>query len=299
MNQACIYTVANKASQCEYSNLIHSIRSSGCTLDIVLIPFGGKPIDNYNILSQVKVIPLESFPPEGIDLLMSMGKVLRCPSGFLRRFLAFYGPYEKFIYTDNDIVALTNWQIFIDQLHSYDLVHADKEYTTRSRYNFKTPCCIESSFGIQAHNAAITAGHFAARKSSDFIASLYLALTWISENSAHCFLHDQTLIQLALLISSINCLNLCKPPHNWLSSWSGDYHNTLHLIQQIQQGKPISHIHFSGGPIGAFEQPIDELLLAHLSPHQRLVKQTICGTKSLCGWNKSHRFYKRLKRRLF
>jgi hypothetical protein len=298
MKDACIYTVANKSSQEEFANLVYSIRTSGCNLDIVLIPFGGKPIDDARLLSQVEVFPVESFPREGLDFIAKLGSVLECSPGFLRRFLAFFGPYQKFIYTDNDIVALSNWKYFIEQLDSFDLVHADMEYSTLGKYNFKDPNVLESNFGVHAHQAAITAGHFAARKSDLFIVSLLKGLSWMSTHADSCCLHDQTLMHVASLCGRWKCLNLCKPPHHWLSSWAGDYMNTLDLIQKIQLGRSISHLHYSGGPIGSFEQPVDELLLSCLSSRQRLRKQMVCSIKSLSGLNLVHHAVAKVKRRL-
>ncbi len=298
MNEACIYTVANKASQEEFANLVFSIRGSGCSLDIILIPFGGEPIVDPGLLAQVKVLPVSSFPPEGIEFLAELGSVLRCNPGFLRRFLAFFGPYQKFIYTDNDIVALSNWEYFIQKLDFFDLVHADEEYTTCGRFNFRDPRALELDFGNHALESAITAGHFAARKSDLFVDSFPAALSWIKEHADSCFLHDQTLMHVASLLGGWRCLNLCKPPHSWLSSWSGDYLGSLDIIQKVQHGNRISHLHFSGGPIGAHEQPIDELLLSCLTARQRLLKYLVCSTKSLLGWNSIHRIISKVKRRI-
>jgi hypothetical protein len=298
MKEACIYTVANKSSQEEFANLIYSVRASGCGLDIVLIPFGGKPIDDESLLSQVKLFSVESFPRQGIDFIAELGSLLECPHGYLRRFLSFFGPYQRFIYTDNDIVALANWEYFIEQLDSFDLVHADMEYTTLGKYNFKDSSVLECHFGNHAHEAAITAGHFAARKSDLFIESFFQGLAWMADHSDTCNLHDQTLMQVASLCGNWKCLNLCKPPHNWLSSWAGDYKNSLDIIHSIQRSGHISHLHYSGGPIGAFEQPIDELLLSCLPPRQRLLKQLFCGIQSLSGLNLFYNLFRRFKRML-
>jgi hypothetical protein len=60
-------------------------------------------------------------------------------------------------------------------------------------------------------------------------------------------------------------LNLCKPPHNWASSWAGDYKDVLELVRTIQvERRPISHMHYSG-KIGNGTRPIDELLWSNLA----------------------------------
>ena len=64
-----------------------------------------------------------------------------------------------------------------------------------------------------------------------------------------------------------------------MSSWAGDYPNTLSLIQRIQANKTaISHIHYSGGtPTGA--KAIDDLLFADLNENERLSKLSFINFK--------------------
>jgi hypothetical protein len=298
MSSAAIYLVANKKSQDDFSNLIYSIRSSGCELDIILIPFGGEPIEDQNILNKVKVMHVDTFPPESLDLINRLQGVLQCPQGFLRRFLAFYGPYEKFIYSDNDIVALSDWSLMINHLSDYDFVHADNEYKTQSRYNFKDVSIPEALFDPSFHLQALTAGHFAAIRSQKFIDSFYSAIDWMAVNHKACKLHDQTLFQVASLLGRWKSLNLCKEPNNYLSSWAGAYPNTLNLIQKIQNGNSITHLHYAGAPTGLFFNPIDELLLSSRTPRDRQFKITSSWIKRQSGYNYLRRILKKLKRRL-
>ncbi len=296
MDNSCIYLVANRRSERDLANLVYSIRASGCSLDINLIPFGGQPVAANEVLKEVNIMRPEAFPLEAHRFLEKLQQELRCPSGFLRRFLAFFGPYERFIYSDNDIVALSNWQCFIDPLDHYDLVHADMEYTTASRYNFSDPSILESAFGPTCHDYAMTAGHFSAKRSAHLINALSTALTWMIAHPKGCYMHDQSLMQIASLVGPLNCLNLCKPPASWLSSWAGDHKNTLSLIHQINEGSFISHIHYSGGPTGRFVNPIDELLLSSCSPKERLLLNTLSGSKSLLGFNSIYDFFTNTRR---
>ena len=132
-----IYLVANRKSEEMCENLIHSIRASGCTLPIRLIHFGGKDIRAPYILSQAEFLYYDDFPAEAKQIIADLRSVLtECPLGFLYRYLAWFGDWDEFIYSDNDIVALTNWENLFDYLDDNDLVHADEEYTTKGCFNF-------------------------------------------------------------------------------------------------------------------------------------------------------------------
>lgn len=299
MTAGAIYLVANRRSETECANLVHSIRASGCKLDIVLIPFDMDGVSSPSLLREVVVMHPQDFPAEGREFVESLRSVLAyCPEGFLRRFLAFFGPYERFIYSDNDIVALCDWSELLGYLDEHDLVHADEEYTTAGRFNFRSPGVCEAAFGKGSLERALTAGHFAAKRSAIFPDAMRKALEWMCDNADACYLQDQTLMHIAALIGDWNCLNLCKPPHNWLSSWAGDYANTLVLLQKIQAGRRISHLHYSGFATAELSRPVDELLLSSLEPRQRLLAVTLAGARELTGIGAFQRTKAKVKRRL-
>jgi hypothetical protein len=102
------------------------------------------------------------------------------------------------------------------------------------------------------------------------------------------------------LLGEWKLLNYCKPPYNWLSSWSGDYKNSLNLIHAIQGGYvqntvshkawlltlsdedkkiysrqfvssyiQISHLHYSGrGRIGS--EAIDDFMFSNQTDEKRM-----------------------------
>lgn len=299
MSAAAIYLVANRRSERDCANLVHSIRASGCKLDIVVIPFDDDGLRNPKLLQEVRVMMPQEFPVEAKKFVEEVSSVLSyCPQGFLRRFLAFFGPHERFIYSDNDVVALCDWTELVDRLENFDLVHADEEYTTGGRFNFTDPKVCEDVFGRQSLDQAITAGHFAARRSPLFPESMLSALEWMKQNKGACRLHDQTMMHVAALIGQWKCLNLCKPPHNWLSSWAGDYSNTLEMIHKMQQGRRISHLHYSGGPTGSLVRAVDELQLSAFGPRERLTELGLAAARELSGLNLSRRYLKAIKRRI-
>jgi hypothetical protein len=292
-----IYLVANKQSQEMCQNLIYSIRESGCTLPIRLIHFGGKEIDSSYILAQVELLRYSDFPDKAKELIANLRTVLTdCPMGFLYRYLAWFSDWEEFIYADNDIVALCNWECLFDFLSQYDLVHADEEYITNGLYNYKKPEAVKSIFGDSALESAITAGHIVVKRNAKMIDDINRSIQWFKDNPEIPLKHDQSLLHIATLLGEWNMLNLCKPPNNWLSSYAGDYKNVLQLIQKLQStSTKISHIHYSGGtPKG--DLPIQELLFSADNNEKRLLKLGLTWLRFASKYESVSDKYRRAKR---
>jgi hypothetical protein len=291
-----IYLVANQNSQEMCENLIFSIRNTGCALPIRIIHFGGKAITAEYILKEATLVHFEDFDLEAKAFIRNMRSVLTdCPLGYLYRYLAWFSDWDEFVYSDNDVVALCNWEILFDHLDGYDLLHADEEYTTNGVFNYNKPELVKKIFGDQALASAITAGHIVIRKNAKMIQDFNEALDWFKANPDIPQKHDQSLLHVASLLGNWKIMNLCKW-RNWLSSWAGDYRNSLALIQKIQaKNAKISHIHYSGGtPNG--ELAIQDLLLSKQDDDGRmkLIVKNIVGHYS--GYNRFKHLHKRGKR---
>ena len=292
-----IYLVANKNSQEMCENLIYSIRESGCTLPIRLIHFGGAQITSSYIISEVEPLRYESFSDEAKQFITCLRTVLTdCPLGFLYRYLAWFSDWDEFIYSDNDVVALCNWDNLFGYLSNHDLVHADEEYKTNGVFNYKDPEEVKRLFGEFALESAVTAGHIVVKRNGRMIPDILDAIKWFKENSSIPHKHDQSLLHIASLLGNWKTLNLCKPPYNWLSSWVGDYRNSLQLIQSIQnKNSTISHIHYSGGnPRGNLA--IQELLLSSISADTRLSKIALTWLRFNSKYESLNNYYSKVKR---
>jgi hypothetical protein len=150
-------------------------------------------------------------------------------------------------------------------------------------------------FGETALESAMTAGHIVVRRSDKMIEDITTAVDWFKKNPGIPYLHDQSLMHIASLIGNWQVLNLCKS-FNWLSSWAGDYKNTLEIIQKIQNSNSkISHIHYSGSnPRGSLA--IQDLLFATNDDKKRLAKLSLVGLRSFSGYEYVRYQYLRLKR---
>ncbi len=134
-----IYLVANHISSEHCHNLIYTIRQCGCRLPIRIIPYGGKPLALKERFEDVELVRTEDFPVEGREFAAELERRLPCSPGLLRRFLCWFGEFDDFLYSDNDIVALMNWEEMFSYLGEYELVHADHEYRAGGIYNLRQP----------------------------------------------------------------------------------------------------------------------------------------------------------------
>jgi hypothetical protein len=265
-----IYLVANQRSAGESRNLIYSIRKCGCQLPIRVIPYGGESLLADPSWEDVKVLSMDDFPGEGwafVDELKH--RIPGCPHGFLRRFLCWFGEFDEFLYSDNDIVALMNWEELFQHLDEYELVHADTEFTTNGCYNMRNPARFEELMGEGTLELAVTAGHFLCRPRPQHRTDLLAGLAWMEAHPEVPVWHDQALLHVTIALAKWSTLNLCKPPYNWACPFAGRYENLLDVIYKIQdERQPISHLHYAGG-IGTGLRPIDDLLFASLPAKER------------------------------
>lgn len=294
-----IYLVANRRSQANANNLIASIRRCGCRLPIHVIPFDESPAILDRKWEDVVQLSLADFPAEAISFFNDLKSRHRgCNPGLLRRFLAWFGAFDEFLYSDNDVVALMNWEQLFPWLENYDLVHADREFTTGGKFNLRDPRKFQELMGPGSLEAAMTSGHFLSRRSQRHPADLLAGLAWMESHRDLLIWQDQVLLHVTLLIAHWRVLNLCKPPHSWASSWAGDYSDMLELVRTIQvDHRPISHIHYSGG-LGSGTRPIDELLWSSLPVKQRNRKLLRALSKQTLGLETLARQSSRGKRKI-
>jgi hypothetical protein len=290
-----IYLVANRISSDLCHNLIYTIRQCGCSLPIRVLPYGGEPLTLSGNFDDVAQVRPEDFPVEGREFVAELGRRLPCNPGLLQRFLCWFGEFDEFLYSDNDIVALMNWEEMFGFLDDNELVHADHEYRTGVVFNLCQPERFEELLGPGALAMAITAGHFLCRRSPRQVEDLLAGMSWMEAHPEVVKWHDQALMHVTMVLGKWRALNLCKPPHDWASPWAGDYKNSFDVLRTLQaKHQPVSHLHYSGGtPSGA--APIQELLYANLPAGERNQRLLRALMSEASGMNEARRLLKRVR----
>ncbi len=294
-----IYLVANRRSEDGCNNLIDSIRRCGCRLPVRIIPYDERPAILRGRWDAVEPVTLADFPAEGLEFFRELtGRHRGCPSGLLRRFLAWFGEFDEFLYSDNDVVALMNWEELFVRLDGYDVVHADCEFATGGRFNLRQPQKFEELMGPGSLEAALTSGHFLVRRAPHHPADLLAGLAWMEAHRDIPIWQDQVLLHVTILVAGWRVLNLCKPPHDWASSWAGDYKDVLELFRAIQvERRPISHLHYSGG-LGNGARPVDELLWSNLTIDERNRRQLRALLRQALGVNAMVQLQSKMRRKI-
>ncbi len=300
MKRRGILLVANKRSQSLCYNLVRSIRITGCELPITIIHFGGDAIDSEYLLKECKCLNHSMLPASGLGLVEKLSEVLKdCPKGFLYRFIGWYLDWDQFIYSDNDIVAISNWTDLFDKLEENDdLLHADLEYTTKGIYNYKVPQKVKEIFSESVFDKEVTAGHFLVNIKQKHIDHLINTINWFKKNPDIPKFHDQALLNICIHLHDWKTINLCQGPYMYLSSWHGDYKNSFDFASKVAmaQGR-ITHIHYSGyTPVGLF--PMEELLKIDATVNERIKSHTIVGLKFFSGFYYISSLIKKVKRKL-
>lgn len=98
-----------------------SIRAKGCTLPICIISFDAQTQKLERMAARYK---FEIWHDPLIDRLETIGAQFYPKSAtgrrMFRRLASFWGPYDHFIFTDVDIVALMNWEEILDAFIASD-----------------------------------------------------------------------------------------------------------------------------------------------------------------------------------
>jgi len=299
MSKRGIYLVANEVSSSLCHNLIFTIRQCGSTLPIRIIPYGGKLLQIDPKFKDVKLLRVEDFPVEGQNFIADLWKRMpQCNPGLLNRFLSWFGEFDEFIYSDNDIVALMNWDNLFSFLADGDLVHADTEYATDGKYTVYQPRRLEQLLEVGALDCCINAGFFLCRRNPRHIGDLLAALELMEANPEMPKWHDQALLSIALAIGKWPEVNLCRPPHNWARTAANSYEPMFELFRTIQVDRqPIAFIHYSGTvPTGI--RSVEELIFSDRSPEERNAKLLWGLTHKVSGLSEAKRLIKRARQKI-
>ncbi len=294
-----IYLVANKRSERESAHLIYSLRKVGCTLPIVLIPYDDNESEHPVLRAETTRMRVRDFPAEGQEMLARTARLWpETSSGLFRRFLSFYGPFDEFIYSDNDIVALGDWTELFDYLGENDVVHADYEFTTEGKFNYKKPVEMRKLFGPAALDSVLTAGHFVGGEGGGVSPAFAMVPDWVAKNPGVAFHHDQAYFHLAILLAGLRTRNMCRAPDNWPSTWAGDYANALAVVQTAQKREArLMHLHYSGWPPDGYHAS-EELYFSNLTDAKRFTLHLRAGLWHLSGLHYlTGQFWRGLKRR--
>ncbi|BAY90986.1 MULTISPECIES: Npun_R2821/Npun_R2822 family protein [unclassified Tolypothrix] len=174
--------------------------------------------------------------------------------GAHRRFCAFDGPFEKFIYLDADTLVMNSLATVFQKLDSYDFVVYDFQFKDVSKvYNVDSPQLLEVFAKERINSEIFCSGFYASKKgvfSKEQIKSLILSLQNDERDILYQGAGEQPLINYMVMKSHLSIYNFAQqlPSHEVTGCSVGSKHfeEKEHIL--YDKGNRLTYLHYIGVP---------------------------------------------------
>ena len=253
-----IYIVANDKVIDNAIALLNSIRVYDPQVAIYLVPFDQNYQKIADILGQkhdVKLFPDLEFIE---DFTQKIGEIfdrdfLVLPNK-LRKFALWFGPLDKFIYIDTDIVVFQKLSAVLDYLDDYEFLCCDYHSKKRKIKDIFSEFVIEKAiFSKPQLEDVFNSGFWASKKGIFSESRLYQLLKECAEHREYFDFSskttDQPLLNYVILKSTQKRLNLVKIHDNEPGSWAGSTHFQERDRILYDGEQPLRYVHWAGTPM--------------------------------------------------
>jgi hypothetical protein len=256
-----IYIIANDKVMEHAIACVNSIRCHDPKTPIMLIPYDENYHDIAEKLNQdygVELYPDLAFIDRLSKNLQEIfgGDFFARPNQF-RKQACWFGPFEKFLYIDTDVVVFTKIADALDELENHDFLCYDYQHKGGIS-NVFTPQVIEKNIFTEIELQDIFNGGFwASKKELITEADLYDIFQECAEHPEYFDFSqktsDQPIINYMILKRISKRFNLVrrngKGPGNWARTPHFQY-DGMRLID-LKAGKPLDYLHWAGIKIQA------------------------------------------------
>ncbi|NJL82015.1 MAG: methionine synthase [Chloroflexaceae bacterium] len=254
-----IYIVANDKVIDNAIALLNSIRLYDPEVLVYLVPFDECHQEVARFLQakhNVQLFPNLEFVAE---FTRQVGEIfdrdfLVLPNK-MRKFVLWFGPLEKFLYIDTDILVFEKIASVLEYLEEYEFVNCDYHYRSRQLQDVFSPVVRELGlFGDEQLEDVFNSGFWASRRGIFSEAELYELLR-------HCAAHreyfdftykttDQPILNYIILKTTQKRLNLVKIIDKEPGSWAGSSHFQAHDNLLFDGDRRLRYLHWAGMPMG-------------------------------------------------
>jgi hypothetical protein len=249
-----IITLANKKVYHRFIAMERSLRATGCSLPVWVIPYDDNLFE----------LPDNCFWVEAPNLMAWLKK--HNSMGMYRKYYCLM--QANYQYVDSDVVFLRNPQEVL-QSHEGFITSCGHWHNPGQTYTKETLAIFKkASTTWQAK--VFNAGQFAcSQKLFDFD-----ALVKTAEEAAYIFPclqmphHDQAGLNLLVHLSGVPVTNLTLPPYQMQSTWAGDYKEPGYEMYWKTEAEKPYLIHWAGCNANQ-ERAIDALFLSYLHPDEK------------------------------
>ncbi len=253
-----IYIVGNDRVAENAIALLNSIRSYDPEVLVFLIPFDDNHQEIAATLNRLHNVQL--FPD--LDFLNHFTKkiaeifdkdFLALPNK-MRKLVAWFGPLDKFLYIDTDIIVFEKIANALDYLDEYDFLCCDYHHVGRGLEDIFSPFVQEKGiFTNEQLKDVFNSGFWASKKGTISEPQMYELLLECSQHREYFDFSrqttDQPLMNYIVLKSMPKRFNLVRSPGGEAGSWAGSTHfeEREHIL--YDQGQPLKYLHWAGTPM--------------------------------------------------
>jgi hypothetical protein len=251
-----IYIMANDRVTDHAIACLNSIRAHDPDIPIMLIPYN----DEYQQLGEllqrdygVQVYPDLAFIQRlSINLQRTFGSEFFARPNQLRKQACWFGPFERFLYIDTDVVVFSPIARILDYLNDYDFLCYDFQHKGGIRNVFSQVVVDQGVFAEAELQDMFNGGFWASKKELMREQDLYDVFQECAAHSDYFDFSektsDQPIINYMILKRVPSRFNLVRQAGGRPGSWAG----SQHFIQQGMQlfdpnvNKPLDYLHWAG-----------------------------------------------------
>lgn len=257
-DQAGIYIVANDRVTEQAIALINSVRYYDREVPIFLIPFD----DNYQqvVTALTSRHTVTLFPDLAFvqTLTEDIGKTfsrdfLALPNK-MRKLATWFGPLERFLYIDVDIIVFDQIAAALNYLNFYDFICCDYHHSGRGINDIFSSIVLERKIFTQTELKDVFNSGFWGSKKSSF--SYETLMSILKDCAAHREYFDfsrkttdQPILNYLVLKTLSKRLNLVHVEEWSAGSWGGSTHFKQHDRILYDGERRLKYLHWAGTPM--------------------------------------------------
>ena len=253
-----IYIVANDRVKENAIALLNSIRYYDPNVPVFLIPFNEQYKNVAAILKEkhnVELFPNLDFVDKFTNQVAEIfdRDFLALPNK-MRKFVQWFGPLQKFLYIDTDIIVFEKIAAVLDHLDKFEFLCCDYHYKSRKLADIFSPVVKEQGiFTEQELEDVFNSGFWASKKDIFSESELYQLLKECAQHREYFDFSqkttDQPILNYIILKSTEKRLNLVKLSAGEPGSWAGSKHfqEKNHILYDGEQ--KLRYLHWAGTPM--------------------------------------------------
>lgn len=250
-----IYIVANDKVYENAIALLNSIRYYNSEVPVYLIPFNDDYHKVANTLKQlhgVEVYPDLEFLNQFTEKIGTIfdRDFLALPNK-MRKLVAWFGPLDKFLYIDTDIIVFENIANTLKLLDKYGFICCDYHHRSEGLKNVFAPDIREQGiFTEEQLGDVFNSGFWGSKKSVITEAQMLELLQECSQHREYfdfsSGVTDQPILNYIILKQIPQRCNLVKTPEGCPGSWAGSKHFREQNWILYDKEKPLKYLHWAG-----------------------------------------------------